>query len=88
MRDRVTLDAWRTLMPASIAQRRRCAVPGAACRHWSGAVGRRGGKTRYIELVLAAAREWDLPEDYICSLERWLPARLFGVDARKIREFR
>jgi hypothetical protein len=43
-------------------------------------------KPGYIELVVAAAREWDLPQDYIASLQEW--ARPLGADVRKIREFR
>ena len=30
----------------------------------------------YQELVVRAAREWSLPDGYVRSLERWLPARL------------
>jgi len=31
-------------------------------------------KPAYIELVLAAARDWDLPEPYVDALARWAPA--------------
>ena len=44
-------------------------------------------KPGYIEL-LAAAREWDLPEAYIHSLEGFASVRPAGPDARKIGEFR
>ena len=40
-------------------------------------------KPGYMELVVAAAREWNLPPDYIASLQRWLPARALGAGARK-----
>jgi hypothetical protein len=33
-------------------------------------------KPGYQDLVLAAARDWKLPEDYIDELRRWTPARL------------
>ena len=45
-------------------------------------------KPGYIELVVAAAREWDLPETYIHFLESFASARPVGPDARKIGEFR
>jgi gamma-glutamylcyclotransferase (GGCT)/AIG2-like uncharacterized protein YtfP len=32
-------------------------------------------KPGYWELVIAAAREWQLPQAYVRELERWLPAR-------------
>ena len=28
----------------------------------------------YIETVVSAARAWDLPKDYVRSLERWAPS--------------
>jgi hypothetical protein len=27
----------------------------------------------YMEIVVRAACEWELPADYVASLERWLP---------------
>ena len=35
-------------------------------------------KPGYMELVRAAAREWDLPADYCCALERFTAARWRG----------
>jgi hypothetical protein len=40
-----------------------------------------------MELVTAAAREWDLPAAYIRSLERGLVQRPVGSGARKLGEF-
>jgi len=40
----------------------------------------------YIDLVVAAAREWDLPEPYIRSLARWSPSRWRGVRAKDTGE--
>jgi AIG2-like family len=44
---------------------------------------RRGGKGRprpsYIDLVVQAARDWELPEHYIRSLARWSPSGWRGV---------
>ena len=36
---------------------------------------RGGGRARpgYQELVVASARDWHLPADYVAALERWLP---------------
>ena len=54
---------------------------------------RPGGEGRpkpgYIELVIAAAREWDLPDAYIRALEGCrVGAAARRADARKIGEFR
>jgi hypothetical protein len=51
---------------------------------------RRGGEGRprpaYIDLVEAAAREWDLPDRYIDTLRRWSPSRWRGARARDTGE--
>ena len=44
-------------------------------------------KAGYIELVVAAAREWDLPQAYIASLQLWRSPRPVGSSARKLGEF-
>jgi len=44
-------------------------------------------KPGYMELVIAAAREWDLPEAHVLSLQQWLPQRLSGAGPRKLGEF-
>ena len=41
-------------------------------------------KPGYIEMIAAAARAWNLPEDYVRSLERWSQSRFTG--ARRIEE--
>lgn len=38
-------------------------------------------KAGYLDVVLKAAREWNLPEDYVRSLARWAPARWRGARA-------
>jgi hypothetical protein len=87
-RDRVTLDAWENLggglyraemLPVRCAGRRVSALvylarPSAAGRP----------KPGYMELVVAAAREWALPDAYVCSLERWSALRPLGSGARKL----
>src|SRR5215469_12515733 len=36
----------------------------------------------YIELVVDAARDWELPDDYIRALARWAPSRWRGARPR------
>lgn len=85
-RDRVTLDAWENIaagsyraenLPVHHAGRRRMAVVYVARR-------RRAGRPKagYMELVIAAARERELPPTYIMSLQRWLGS--VGVGAREL----
>ncbi len=82
-RDRVTLDAWENLaaglycakyLPVRWPPGRRPALVYVAR---SRGLGR--PKPGYMELVLAAARVWNLPADYIASLEFWLPAPARGA---------
>jgi gamma-glutamylcyclotransferase (GGCT)/AIG2-like uncharacterized protein YtfP len=51
---------------------------------------RQGGEGRprpsYIDLVVQAARDWDLPERYIRSLARWSPSGWRGARARDTGE--
>jgi AIG2-like family len=90
-RDRVTLDAWENLggglyhaeiLTVRCAGRRRPALVYLARPSGEGRP-----KAGYMELVIAAAREWELPETYIRSLERWLALRPLGSGARKLGEF-
>jgi gamma-glutamylcyclotransferase (GGCT)/AIG2-like uncharacterized protein YtfP len=91
-RDRVLLDAWENVggglyraktLPVRSAGGRMAALVYLAR---PGAEGR--PKPGYIELVAAAATEWDLPQSYIRALEAWRTTRPPGPDARKIGEFR
>lgn len=91
-RDRVLLDAWENV-GGGLYRAETLAVRGAGGRTAAlvyfarpGAEGR--PKLGYIELVVAAAREWDLPQSYIRALEAWRATRPLGPDARKIGEFR
>ncbi len=87
-RDRVTLDLWENiadgLYRAEIltvhAGGRRCPALVYLARP------RRSGepKAGYMEIVIAAARAWRLPADYIDSLERWLPRHPTGSGPRKL----
>jgi hypothetical protein len=91
-RDRVMLDAWENvdggLYRAEVlaVRRKSCLAPALIYFARPCAEGR--PKPGYIELVVAAAREWDLPEAYIHSLEGFASVRPVGADARKIGEFR
>jgi gamma-glutamylcyclotransferase (GGCT)/AIG2-like uncharacterized protein YtfP len=40
----------------------------------------------YIHLVVQAARDWNLPERYVRSLQRWSPSAWYGVRARDTGE--
>jgi Gamma-glutamyl cyclotransferase, AIG2-like len=90
-RDRVTLDAWENIagklyraetMPVRVQGRLQPALvylarPGVEGRPKSG----------YMELVVAAARQWQFPASYIASLEAWLPRQPLSSGHRKLGEF-
>jgi cation transport regulator ChaC len=78
-RDRATLDAWESVaaglyraatLPVRHVGRCRLALVYTARHARTGAA-----KAGYMELVIAAAREWSLPQDYVASLQPWLPSR-------------
>ena len=89
LRDRVTLDAWENVaaklysaatVPVRCGNRLRPALIYIAR-------GSRAGppKPSYMELVIAAARAWQLPDDYIVSsLQPWLPRRPSNAGPRKL----
>src|SRR5271154_4450876 len=89
-RNRVTLDLWesvaRGLYRAEILPVRHA----DGCRPALVYVARPSGEGRpkagYMELVIAAAREWNFPEKHIASLEHWLPAAPLSVGPRKFPE--
>ena len=89
-RDRVTLDAWENLgggLYRADMRRVRCAgrhVPALVYVARPREEGR--PKPGYMELVVAAAREWELPAAYIRSLGRWSALRPLGSGARKLGE--
>jgi gamma-glutamylcyclotransferase (GGCT)/AIG2-like uncharacterized protein YtfP len=90
-RDRVTLDAWENVAGglyraetiAVHCGHQRCAALVYVARPRP--LGR--SKPGYMEIVVKAARELELPPDYITSLERWLPKRASGAGHRKIGDF-
>jgi hypothetical protein len=90
-RDRVSLDTWENvggglyraeMLPVRSEGRRMPALVYLARPSGEGRP-----KPGYIELVIAAAREWDLPQAYIQSLKRFVPARPLGAGTRKIWDF-
>jgi len=91
-RDRVLLDAWENvgggLYRAEILPVRGAGGRTAALVYFARPSPEGRAKSGYIELVIAAAREWDLPRSYIRALEAWMATRPLGPDVRKIGEFR
>jgi hypothetical protein len=90
-RDRVTLDLWEGIskrlyrpevLPVQCRGGRRRALI---------YVGRPGGEGRpkagYMELVIAAARQWQFPQTYITSLEQWLPRGPLPAGWRSLKAF-
>jgi len=91
-RDRAALDAWENVaaglyraetLSVRLAQRR---VPALVYVARPGRPGR--PKPGYMALVIAAAREWRLPQDYVATLQDFMRAQPRGTDARKIGAFR
>ncbi len=90
-RDYVTLAAWENIaaglyravtLPVRHAGRRRPALTYVARPRQTGRA-----KAGYMELVIAAALEWQLPQAYIASLSRWSPKRPAGAGPRNLGEF-
>jgi hypothetical protein len=90
-RDRVTLDMWENvaggMYRANTLLVRRQGLGRSVLVYV--ARRRREGRPRagYMELVLSAARKWNLPSDYIASLQKWLPAQPLGAGPRNLKEF-
>jgi hypothetical protein len=90
-RDLVALNAWENV-ESGLYRAETLSVRRGGCRMPALvyiARPRRAGRPKpgYMELVLAAAREWELPEAYLRSLQSWMPKRAFGADVRKLGEF-
>ena len=90
-RDCITLDAWENIagglyraatMPVQAAGRRRAALVYVARQRPHGAP-----KPGYMEIVVTAARQWEMPADYIASLVEWLPGRPGAAGHRKLGDF-
>ena len=90
-RDRVTLDAWENIagglyraetVPVHCNVRLHPALVYIARPRPLGQP-----KPGYMEIVVEAARQLDLPADYVASLEQWLPKRVLGAGHRKLGDF-
>jgi len=86
-RDRIGLDAWENVaggsyraatLPVRCAQRRQMSLV-----YLARPCGLGSARSGYLELVVAAARDWELPPDYIALLQRWRPARSVDAGPRK-----
>jgi len=91
-RDRVMLDAWENvslgLYRAELLAVRHAGRLMPALVYFARPGGQGRPKPGYIELVVDAARQWDLPPAYINELASFAARRPLGADARKIGEFR
>jgi len=90
-RDRATLDAWENVA-AGLYRAETLPVQQAGRRHAAlvylarpGDTGR--AKAGYMELVIAAALEWQLPQAYIAALPPWSPPDSAGAGPRRLGEF-
>lgn len=87
-RDRVTLDAWENvaagLYRAEMVPVRHAGELMPALVYFARPRGEGRPKPGYIELVLAAAREWRLPGPYIRALEAWTVQHPLGSGHRKL----
>ncbi len=90
-RDRVTLDIWENVAGGLYRAEMLAVEQGAGRRPALVYVARPRPPGRpkpgYMEIVVAAARGWEMPARYITSLERWLPRRPLGAGHRKLGEF-
>jgi gamma-glutamylcyclotransferase (GGCT)/AIG2-like uncharacterized protein YtfP len=89
-RDRVRLDAWENIagglyhamtLPVHLGSCRRAALVYVARPSGEGRA-----KSGYMDLVIAAARAWRLPADYVAALQRWRPAHA-RTSRRKLGDF-
>jgi hypothetical protein len=86
--DRVTLDIWEGIASgkyraATMPVRQGGYLqPALVYLARSSGIGR--PKPGYMELVLAAARAWNLPHCYLACLQRWVPARPLGTGTRQL----
>ena len=65
----------RAVLPVRIGGKQKSALVYLGRERRGGRAGRGEGRPQpgYLHTILAAARDWDLPDDYIRGLERWAP---------------
>ena len=82
-RDLAAINAYESIDSGLYLRRLLPVRHGASCARALLYIARRRGegipRPGYIALVLAAAREWALPEPYLCSLQRWSPSGWQGA---------
>jgi hypothetical protein len=90
-RDRITLDRWENIAAGLYRAQMLPVVAGSkrqrALVYLARARPRGVPRPGYMEIVLRAARECELPADYVASLERWLPKQLLAAGHRSLGEF-
>jgi hypothetical protein len=86
--DRVTLDIWEGVASGKYRAATMPVRQGGCLRPALVYLGRSSGTGRpqpgYMELVLAAARAWDLPHCHLAWLQRWVPARPAATGTRQL----
>lgn len=91
-RDRVMLDVWENvaagLYRAEMVPVRHGGELMPALVYFARPRGEGRPKPGYLELVIAAAREWRLPASYIRSIEAWAVRHPLGAGNRKLGEIR
>ncbi len=89
-RDRVTLDGWENVA-GKLYRAETMPVRQVGCLRQALvyiARPRREGRPKagYMELVVAAARQWQFPAAYIAGLEEWLPQGPAAAGSRKLED--
>lgn len=87
-RDRVTLDGWENVAGGLYRAETLPVRHGGRLHNALIYLARPGGEGRpkagYMELVVAAARNWKFPPAYVADLERWLPTGPAASGTRKL----
>ena len=89
-RDLAAINAYENVAGGLYVRRTLPVLREGSARNGAGLHRRRRGegtpRPGYIELVVAAARDWELPEPYIRSLMRWSPSGWSGARAKDTGE--
>ncbi len=89
-RDLAAINAYESLDSGLYLRRlltvRRGHGPAAALVYIARRRGEGTPRPGYINVLVEAARDWELPERYIRSLRRWSPSRLHGARAKESGE--
>ena len=89
-RDLAAVNAYESVSTGFYLRRRLAVRIGARQAAALVYITRQGGEGRprpsYIDVVVRAARDWELPERYVRSLAKWSPSAWRGTRARDIGE--